>query len=238
MNISYLCLDQFCLCGKLVEFFYQLLTNFGFNGELIETSISGGSLSGTGVYTPRRRHIYKSTDNRKQGVQFLITRTEGKCDKIMRQISSEQRINRLPGLLGIKIIWKHVCLTNRLSNQSKTFINKRRQLRTRAEHIKLNRYPGNLKNHMVMTTLKSCNGQTYKNVHISFIMLILIRKNINIKKLYKKWIHNSTAWRKIAKHYWKYILYANFDDTNDLAICCLGNGIKSGPPLMRGLEQS
>ena len=60
--------------------------------------------------------------------------TWGNCGKTRRRMATERQINRLPGLLVTKSIWQQISLTNRLSNQSTTPTNKRRQWRSRAKH--------------------------------------------------------------------------------------------------------
>ena len=52
-------------------------------------------------------------------------------------MASERQINSLPGLLAVKKIRQQISRTNRLTHQSTTHINKRRQWRTRAEHRRL-----------------------------------------------------------------------------------------------------
>ena len=61
--------------------------------------------------------------------------------KTRRQIDSEQQIDRLPGLLAVKMIQQQISLINRLAHQSTTPIYKCRQCRTRAEHCTLKSWP-------------------------------------------------------------------------------------------------
>ena len=49
-------------------------------------------------------------------------------------MASDQQINRLPGLLAVKMIWQQISLANRLTHQSPTRTDLGRQWRTRAEH--------------------------------------------------------------------------------------------------------
>ena len=56
-------------------------------------------------------------------------------------MASERQINTLPGLLAIKMIRQQNSLTNRLTHQSTTLTNERRQWRTRAEHRRLKSRP-------------------------------------------------------------------------------------------------
>ena len=56
-------------------------------------------------------------------------------------MASEWQINRLPGLLAIKIIREQISFANRLAHQSTTSTNKRRQWRTQPEHSRLKSWP-------------------------------------------------------------------------------------------------
>ena len=56
-------------------------------------------------------------------------------------MSSERQINSLPGLLAVKMIRQQISLTNRLTHQSTTLTNERRQWRTRADHGRLKSGP-------------------------------------------------------------------------------------------------
>ena len=51
----------------------------------------------------------------------------------MTRMASEWEINRLPGLLAVKII-RQISVTNILAHQSTTPTNKQRQRQTQAEH--------------------------------------------------------------------------------------------------------
>ena len=56
-------------------------------------------------------------------------------------MASERQINRLPGLLAIKMIREQISFDNRLAHQSTTSTNKRCQWRTQAEQSKLKSGP-------------------------------------------------------------------------------------------------
>ena len=56
-------------------------------------------------------------------------------------MASERQINSLFGLLAVKIIRQQISLTNKLTHQSTTSINKLRKWRTRAEHRRLKSGP-------------------------------------------------------------------------------------------------
>ena len=56
-------------------------------------------------------------------------------------MASERQINSLPGLLAVKMIQQQISLTNRLSHQSITLINKRQQWWTRVKHCRLKSGP-------------------------------------------------------------------------------------------------
>ena len=56
-----------------------------------------------------------------------LSRPEGKGVKTRRWMASEWQINSLTGLLAVKMIRQQVSLTNRLTHQSTTLINKWRQ---------------------------------------------------------------------------------------------------------------
>ena len=56
-------------------------------------------------------------------------------------MTSEQQIDSLPGLLAVKLIRQQISLTNRLTHQSSTLTNERKQRRTRAEHRRLKSGP-------------------------------------------------------------------------------------------------
>ena len=94
-------------------------------------------------------------------------------DKSRRRMASERQVNRLPGLLAIKMIREQTSFANRLAHQSTTSTNKRWQWRTLAEHIRLKSGPplmrrlGIHKNILVSgTKLAHGLGQAYKYVHI------------------------------------------------------------------------
>ena len=55
----------------------------------------------------------------------------------MRRLASDRQINNsFPGLLAVKMIRQQISLTNRLTHQSTTLTNERRQCRTRPEHCR------------------------------------------------------------------------------------------------------
>ena len=56
-------------------------------------------------------------------------------------MASDQQINRLPGLLAVKMIWQQISLSNRLTRQSPTRSDQGRQRRTRDEHSGLKSLP-------------------------------------------------------------------------------------------------
>ena len=56
-------------------------------------------------------------------------------------MASELQMNRLPGLLAIKMVWELFSFANRLAHQSTTSTNKRWQWRTQAEHSRLKSGP-------------------------------------------------------------------------------------------------
>ena len=54
---------------------------------------------------------------------------------------SDQQINRLPGLLAVKMIGQQISLANRVTHQSPTRTDQGRQCRTRAKHSRLKSGP-------------------------------------------------------------------------------------------------
>ena len=70
-----------------------------------------------------------------------LTRPDRNGDKTRRRMTSERQINSLPGLLSVKMIRHQISITNRLTYQSTTFTNERRQWRIRAEHHRLESGP-------------------------------------------------------------------------------------------------
>ena len=66
-----------------------------------------------------------------------LSRPEGNGGMTRRRMASEWQINSFPGLHAVKMIRQQMSLTNRLTYQSTTLTNKRRQCRTRAEDHRL-----------------------------------------------------------------------------------------------------
>ena len=66
---------------------------------------------------------------------------ERKGCKTTSRMASDRQINSLPGLLAVKMIRQQISLINRLTHQSTTITNERRQWRTRAEHRRLKSGP-------------------------------------------------------------------------------------------------
>ena len=56
-------------------------------------------------------------------------------------MAGDQQIDRLPGLLAVKMICQQISLSNRLTHQSPTRTDQGRQWRTRAEHNRLKNGP-------------------------------------------------------------------------------------------------
>ena len=56
---------------------------------------------------------YVSKSNK---TRLKLTRREGKDAMTRGRMASERQINRLPGLLAVKMIWQHISLTNRLAH--------------------------------------------------------------------------------------------------------------------------
>ena len=92
-------------------------------------------------------------------------------------MTSERQINSLSGLLAVKMIRQQISLTNRLTHQSTTLINKQRQWRTRAEHRRLKSGP----QHMRGTNI-------HKNIPVPVTKLTLglvpVRSHVTADKLF------------------------------------------------------
>ena len=74
-------------------------------------------------------------------IRAQVSRPQGQGGKNRRRMESEPQNNSFPGMLAVKMIWQQISLHNRLTHQSTTLTNKRRQWRTRAEHLRLNSVP-------------------------------------------------------------------------------------------------
>ena len=70
-----------------------------------------------------------------------LTWPEGKGGNSRRRMASELQLNRLPGLLAIKMILEQISFANRLVHQSTTSTNKWWKWRTQAEHSRLTSGP-------------------------------------------------------------------------------------------------
>ena len=86
-----------------------------------------------------------------------LTLPKRNSGKTRRLITSERHINSLRGLLAFKMIRQQFSLTNRLTHQSTTLTNERRQWWTRAEHCRLKSGPPLMRGGP--QTLKTCISQ-------------------------------------------------------------------------------
>ena len=95
---------------------------------------------------------------------------EGNGSKSQRWMASVRQINRLPGLLAVKMIWEQSSLTNRLASQSTTSTNKQYQWQTQAEHSRLKSGPPLMRRLRIHKIIHFCNTKLTLGLRVGFII--------------------------------------------------------------------